>query len=176
MMNPKLNGTKKNPKIDLKHLQKPRENIQWAWAQARNLSPAVKDMGLGKILSLYLVHGCVVTPCLTYWACIPPPPWTQVPPLSPTYSGAGAHIKLKMLGYSQRVWTYFSSLMNSSTFHEPSAPLKNFLGPHVDPLVFFTNLIRIVLNIIQLKISQGWSYTLAPLFTKWQDSWVINTL
>jgi hypothetical protein len=28
MMNPKLNGTKKNPKIDLKHLQKPRENIQ----------------------------------------------------------------------------------------------------------------------------------------------------
>ena len=41
-----------------------------------------------------------------------------------------------------------------------------FLGFHMSPLVFYIDLICIILTIIQLKISQGWNYTLTPLLHK----------
>jgi len=52
--------------------------------------------------------------------------------------------------------------MGLGTLLEPNTPLRIFSRPYAGPLLFYTNPICIILSKIQLKISQGWKYTLVP--------------
>jgi len=62
--------------------------------------------------------------------------------------------KSNMLESRQCALIYFSSLIGFNNLLEPNTPLKIFLGPHVNLLVFYTDPISIILSRTQLKISQ----------------------
>jgi hypothetical protein len=51
--------------------------------------------------------------------------------------------------------------MSSDTLSKPNTRQRTFSGPYANPSLFYTNLISIFFSRIQLKISQGWDYTLA---------------
>jgi hypothetical protein len=62
--------------------------------------------------------------------------------------------KSNMFKSRQCALIYFLSFMGFNNLLEPNTPLKIFLGPHVNLLVFYTDPIHIILSRIQLKISQ----------------------
>jgi hypothetical protein len=51
--------------------------------------------------------------------------------------------------------------MSLSTLSEPNTRQKMFSGTYVSHSVFYTDSIRVILSIIQLKLSQRWNYILA---------------
>jgi len=56
----------------------------------------------------------------------------------------------------------------------PNTPQRIFSRPHASSSIFYINPICIILNRIQLKIAQGWSYISPLLSIKGQDLWVKN--
>ena len=84
-------------------------------------------------------------------------------------------IEIKSKGYhaqAQRAWIQtvcldpFPLIIGSDTLLKPNTLLRFFSRPYIDPSVFFTDPICIILSIIQLKISQGWNYTLTSPLNK----------
>ena len=82
-------------------------------------------------------------------------------PPSPTH--LGTHPEPNMFVACLNLFIIFNGFEHlAQTQHS----LKNSSGAPLGPSVFFTDPIRIILNIIQLKISHEKSYTLASLLYK----------